>query len=136
MMKQLIKKLISKTGYKVTSTKYVLEQFKRGENLLKLDFDHVLSRYLVHDKPAGDFFFIQIGAFDGILCDPLVKYLKMYDWKGIMIEPQPSPFKNLSEMYRDRPEIKVKNAAISNSVGQATLYTLEGEDLPEWAKGM
>ena|SRR5688572_6519027 len=137
MIKRILKNIFEKAGYKITGTKYVLKQFLHPENTLQLDFDHALSKYLIHSKQLdNDFTFIQVGAFDGAECDPLMKYLQRFDWNGIMLEPQPGPYYKLFDRYRDRNAIKVIKAAISNRNGTATLYTLEGDGLPEWTKGM
>lgn len=137
MIKSLIKKLARSAGYTIVSNKYVVRHFQKQESILKLDFDHVVSKYLLFDKdPESQFVFIQVGAFDGVQCDPLNKYINKYDWKGVMLEPQETPFNQLKQMYKDRADISVKNAAISKEVGKAVLYTLLGNDLPEWAKGM
>ena len=104
---------------------------------MQLDFDHALSKYLIHNKQSyNDFTFIQVGAFDGVECDPLLKYLQRFDWTGIMLEPQPGPYNKLFDRYKGRNAITVMNAAISDRNGRATLYTVEGNGLPEWAKGM
>lgn len=137
MIKRFIKRLLNKTGYRVTSTKYLLKQLEHPTNNLELDFDHVLSDYLINRISEKDnFTFIQIGAFDGVMCDPLVKYLNRYHWEGVMLEPQPGPYSKLKERYSHRAEIIIKNAAISARDGRTTLYALEGNDLPEWANGM
>ncbi len=137
MIKEILKNILGKAGYKVTSTKYVLRQFLHPSGILELDFDHVISKYLIHNKQPDDSFnFIQVGAFDGVECDPLLKYLQRFNWNGIMLEPQPQPFNKLIERYNGRDGISVRNAAISSSNGKSTLYTLDGNGLPEWASGM
>ena len=137
MIKKVLKKLFNKAGYNISGTKYVLKQFLYPGKTLQLDFDHALSKYLIHSKQsANDFTFIQVGAFDGVECDPLLKYLQRFSWTGIMLEPQPGPYNKLFDRYGSRSGIIVKNAAISDRNGRATLYTIEGNELPEWAKGM
>lgn len=137
MIKKVLRNIFKKAGYKITGTKYVLKQFLFPGNTLQLDFDHALSKYLIHSKRSdNDFTFIQVGAFDGVECDPLLKYLQRFDWTGIMLEPQPGPYNKLVERYSNRTGITVKNAAISDRSGRATLYTVEGNGLPEWTKGM
>ncbi|MBK8510774.1 MAG: FkbM family methyltransferase [Saprospiraceae bacterium] len=79
---------------------------------------------------------MQVGAFDGVECDPLYKYLQKYKWKGAMLEPQPMPFEKLKKLYSGIDGITVINAAISKTLTKAILYTLEGDTLPNWSKGM
>ena len=137
MIKKIIRNILSKAGYKISGTKYVLKQFLEPVDTITLDFDHVLSKYLIENrKPDDKFYFIQIGAFDGLECDPLVTYLERFDWNGILLEPQPEPFRKLSERYRNRSRITIRNAAIDQKNGKTVLYTVVGEGLPEWTKGM
>lgn len=135
-MKRILKNYLSAMGYKLSSTKYIPKPFLTDQNILQLEFDHVLADYLINSKDENQFTFIQIGAFDGVECDPLYKYLKRYDWKGVMLEPQPIPFEKLKKQYESRPNITVVNAALNQSKGKSTLYILEGDHLPEWSKGM
>ncbi len=135
-MKKILKSLLIKNGYTLGSTKYILKQVLNNDHTLKLNFDHVLSDYILNRANEHPFSFIQIGAFDGIECDPLRKYLLKYDWKGILMEPQPIPFNKLQKEYANRPLLKVLNAAIGKAKGQTSLFTLDGSDIPEWSKGM
>jgi len=135
-MKDIIKSALKKSGYKLSNTKYILRQVLQDEHVLKLEFDHVLSKYLIDNDKLSQFTFIQVGAFDGVECDPLRKYLLKYDWKGIMLEPQPAPFERLKKQYSDRPNLSILNAALSKAKGKTGLYILEGDNLPEWTKGM
>lgn len=137
MIKRLLKNLINKAGYNVVGIKYVLKQILTDTNILHLDFDHVLSKYLMlSKKDTTEFTFIQIGAFDGVECDPLYKYLQKYNWKGIMLEPQPIPFGKLKKQYENRVNLSILNAALSDRRGKTILYVLEGNDIPEWSKSM
>jgi FkbM family methyltransferase len=77
-----------------------------------------------------------VGAFDGVQCDPIIHYIDKYNWKGVMLEPQPVPFAKLKERYNHNKRIAIRNAAISPSTGKTVLYTLDGDDLPSWSKGM
>jgi hypothetical protein len=90
-----------------------------------LDFDHILTKYIFDKNDPSEFTFIQIGAFDGVECDPIRKYLIRFDWKGIMLEPQPVPFEKLKNRYIDRPRLTILNAALSEENGKKELYTLK-----------
>jgi FkbM family methyltransferase len=137
MIKGLLKKIIDRSGYKVTSTRYIPSPFLNKLNMLSLDFDHVLSKYMLHQKTESETFtFLQIGAFDGVMCDPLRKYLLKYKWQGVMLEPQPAPYESLRFQYGDRTNINIINAALGSSDSKTRLYILEGDNLPIWTKGM
>lgn len=76
-------------------------------------------------KLAGtvpDFFFVQVGANDGITHDPIRKYVTRYHWRGILIEPQPQVFEQLRANYRDEPQLHFENAVISEKDGAARFF--------------
>lgn len=135
-MKEFLKKIVAKLGYKISSTKFILTSLEEDENLLKLNFDLVVAGVLLRKNDPNDFNFIQVGAFDGITCDPLRKYLAKYNWTGLMAEPQPMPFEALQSLYGSFEKIKLLNAAIGHRDGDMKLYILEGDNLPNWSKGM
>ena len=136
MIKRILKNIVDKLGYRVNSNKYIPKPLQNKDNILALDFDHVLSKYLINKNKESDVFFIQIGTFDGIECDPLRKYLLKYNWTGLMMEPQPGPFKRLENEYATRKGLVLLNAAIGKECVKSMLYTIESNHVPEWAKGM
>jgi len=77
-------------------------------------------------KQTPDFFFVQIGANDGITDDPIRQYITRYHWRGILIEPLPDVFAKLVENYRDEPQLAFENAAIADADGTATFYVADG----------
>lgn len=135
-MKQFIKKVFNSLGYNIHSTKYQINSLSNDQNRLSLEFDHVLAKHILENNKQDDFSFIQVGAFDGIECDPLRKYLTKYSWRGILIEPQPIPFGKLQLLYKDSPNITLVQAAVNSKADEMILYTLNGDDLPNWSKGM
>ena len=136
MIKEMFKRLAARMGYNIRSTRYIPRPFIINTHVLKLTLDHVISNHLLQMQNPGQFFFVQVGAFDGIECDPLFKYLERYSWKGIMLEPQPQAFSRLTQLHESRPQLKLVNAAISNREKKSPFYILEGEGLPAWAQGM
>src|ERR1700722_3021383 len=43
--------------------------------------------------------FIEVGANDGRFGDPLRQYILKYQWKGVLVEPQPDIFERLKANY-------------------------------------
>ena len=41
-----------------------------------------------HGRPHSEFFFVQIGAFDGRVADPLYQLVHRHHWRGVLVEPQ------------------------------------------------
>ena len=42
-MKEVLKKIVARLGYKISSTKHVLTSLEKDENLLKINFDLVVA---------------------------------------------------------------------------------------------
>jgi FkbM family methyltransferase len=84
--------------------------------------------------------FVEIGANDGVLLDPLRPYIAERDWHGVLVEPIPHVFARLEENYRDNPRILLERAAIAPSEGTRTMYFVtEGTDaggLPYFADAL
>lgn len=83
-----------------------------------------------------NFFFIEIGANDGKYLDPIWKYVKKYNWRGILVEPVPEVFERLKKNYEGR-DVILENAAIGKRCGIKKMYIIdtEREGMPESFKG-
>ena len=74
---------------------------------------------------------VQIGAFDGVSFDPLRDFIKDDKHTAILVEPIESSFSKLSQLYSDSKNVHLKNVAISNVDGTATMYRAKSEG--RWA---
>lgn len=97
------------------------------------------TRMLSRASSLGDFYdayfrsdrqkrIIQVGANDGIMCDPLRKFLAVsrdQNVDAVLIEPIPYYFEKLRTLYADYPNITVVNAACGASCSRALLYFIE-----------
>ncbi|WIY26306.1 FkbM family methyltransferase [Parasedimentitalea psychrophila] len=72
-------------------------------------------------KPAT---LIQVGANDGKMADPVFPYLSRDGWQGVMVEPHPIYFSELSALHRERPGLKLFNVAVSTEPGEMNLFHL------------
>jgi FkbM family methyltransferase len=100
-----------------------------GRVTLTMTLEHVIAYHMLQPRP--DFFFLQVGAFDGVTSDPLHAAILRYDWAGMLIEPQPVPFAALSATYADRPRLMLRNVAVGASNGTQLLYSVAGG--PAWS---
>jgi FkbM family methyltransferase len=82
----------------------------------------ILFRY------ADDLTFVQVGANDGVLNDLLCPLLEGSDPRGILIEPQATPFRSLQARYGKRDRLILLQAAIDRRAGTRILYRCR-EDL-------
>lgn len=134
-IKYFIKKAYNNLRFYLSST----------ENLIYLGFykylykpkEGSLSGFLDHySKTKERITFLQIGANDGFIYDPIQKFIKRDNWNGVMLEPQPDVFNQfLVKIHAKRPEIIPINAALSPKDGKTTLYTIAFSK-ERWATGL
>jgi FkbM family methyltransferase len=80
--------------------------------------------------------FMQVGANDGCFHDPLFKFIRMFKWKGVLLEPQPYVFENyLKRLHKNSPGIIPVNAALSYEDGEADIYKIAFSNA-RWATGL
>ncbi len=92
-----------------------------------------LDKYSREHKPVT---FLQVGANDGFINDPLHKFIKRDNWNGVLLEPQPDVFNDfLVKLHRKRPGIIVINAALDQNDGTRLLYKLS-VSTERWATGL
>lgn len=132
MLKEFLKLLAAKTGHKIS--KQLPFFLKNNESLVQISFEHVLSELITS---LGNCQFIQVGANDGTVNDPLRKFIIKNYLKGVMIEPQPKIFGKLKSNYEklDLDGIFLENIAIDHDCGFRNLYTVKNPSNPEdlWA---
>ncbi len=93
----------------------------------------LLSEYSKSHKK--DFTVIQVGANDGITHDPVHKFIKRDNWKGVLLEPQKHLFAGLSKLYRKNKGITILNYAIGYEDGTTHIYKIGFSDA-RWATGL
>jgi FkbM family methyltransferase len=130
-MKQLIKRVLSSIGYRVQSTRYVPRQLLEQDGLLPIEFDDVVCRRMF--EFGEEFTFVQVGAFDGVVQDPLRKYITKYGWRGVLVEPQARAASRLHELYQGSDRVVVLQAAVDGEAGKRTLFTVDSQSAPPWA---
>lgn len=116
-----------------------LQLVKAFDALCKIQRWRTLDRILINVAENTDrFFFVQIGANDGVIYDPIYKFVTRYNWAGILVEPVRCYFDRLLNNYRGYPNLQFENAAISDKDEQRDFYRVqEGLDfLPEWCNGL
>jgi FkbM family methyltransferase len=90
---------------------------------------------------------VQVGANDGVMCDPLRQFLvhsTSQDVQAVLVEPIPFYYTKLRNLYADYPNITVLNVACGAACSHAPLYFIEpsvadqmnGDGPPnDWAHG-
>lgn len=96
-------------------------------------------RAVAAERPEA--FFVEIGANDGKMMDPLRATIMRSRWQGLLIEPVPELFATLRDNYRALEDrVQAVNAAIGGRDGPMAFYYLrdaEGQPpLKSWAHGL
>jgi FkbM family methyltransferase len=108
--------------------------YRNFYNPKKGSLSDFLSQYS-KSKP-GNFTVVQIGANDGITHDPIHKFIKRDDWKGVLLEPQPDVFHEfLTKIYANNKGITPLCAAIGEKDGTQPIYKV-GFSSMRWATGL
>lgn len=117
---------------------------RRGYRVQKIgpysvfDFESFLYRYLEVHKTLT---FLQIGANDGRLNDPIFRFNfeNTERVSGFVLEPLPEVFANLEINYSYTEKVKAFNLAIHNTATEMNLYRVKPErsgELADFAKGI
>ena len=69
----------------------------------------------------GNVTFVQVGAYDGRVADPLYESICKFNWRGLLVEPQAVPFSALCKLYQGKNMV-FENSAIANSDGVVKMF--------------
>ena len=138
-VKRVAQRALRRGNFELVKKPRVLLDTPRAELLVSLD---MVARNLAYLN-GGELKFVQVGANDGIMADPLRHLILQHGWSGILLEPQPDLFEQLTENYREQPQLILKNAAIDRKDGEKMLYraradyfaNFQRKDELEWVKG-
>ena len=120
------------------SVRRALRRFRFHREVAKLAGPKVL-RELAEVWP--DLVFVQVGANDGKMMDPIRSTILRTRWRGLVVEPVPELFAALKLNYQHaRDRVQAVNAAVSSAGGDAEFYHLRDRSglppLPPWAAGL
>lgn len=74
------------------------------------ELESALAPYL-----RDGFFFVNVGASDGMSNDPIYPFMKKYGWRGLLVEPVPHTFEVLRTNYAQYPGMLFENSLIASS---------------------
>jgi FkbM family methyltransferase len=100
---------------------------------LNLGFGDLLAFQYARSR---NFTALVVGAFDGVENDPTSEFIRTRQCSAIFVEPQPGPYRRLSESMRGRAGVQMLNAAIDESSGSRVMYCVPPgiEGLPAWTE--
>jgi FkbM family methyltransferase len=96
------------------------------------------ERAIAAQQRRGPFWFIQVGACDGVTSDPIHERVRRGGWRGILVEPQPFEFERLKRNYAGQSDRLIfENLAISEQAGSRMLYSVRPDCVEaEWQRGI
>ena len=129
-IKKKILQLINKKGYLVFQENLFKKRYQ-----LKSDF-HPLEQ-LFYQRLHSKFFFVQIGANDGISFDPIYNLVTKEQVHGIALEPVTSIYQKLKKNYANFPNVVLVNKDIHKTEKEMVLYRVnpENKQHPDWTIG-
>ncbi|HBM91137.1 MAG TPA: hypothetical protein DD400_04605 [Rhodospirillaceae bacterium] len=99
-----------------------------------INFDGHFSKEDLHSTLNGlgeDILFVQIGAMDGVSCDPVNPFISKLGWHGVLVEPITNPFERLKKNYKDNENLRFVCAAVADFDGQIEMSSVDPEKMPE-----
>jgi len=133
-LRQSLRAALLRSGYRVDCIRSLPRQLLDARLTRTLEFEDVVCRRMV--ETGRPLTFVQIGAFDGQTKDPLFPFIRDHGWTGVLVEPQETACEALRALHRDRPGIRIVNAAVGEREGTQTLYRVAGDGLPDWCGGL
>jgi|SRR5439155_26593637 len=127
-----IKQSMRRAGYHIESIQARRDfgvMYQRATEALLYDRLHRVG-------PA--FFFLQIGANDGVSFDWLHEFVTSNRVAGVVVEPLSDFFAALCHNYRHHPQVVPVNAAIHRTAREVDIYRVDpkAKGLPSWTKGI
>jgi FkbM family methyltransferase len=116
-----LKTIFSKLGYDIKRRSVWSEDL----NLVHLAICAMLNA-------EDDFFFIQIGAHDGITDDPIHDAILKHGLSGLLVEPLQDKFLQLQRNYLGSPGLLFENSAIAAHDGVASLFRIWQDRSQVW----
>lgn len=134
MIRQKLKEQYRKLRFQLSASKNPFYIF--FYRYLYIPKKRTLSHFAYHfSKQTKNLTVIQVGANDGFTHDPIHKFILAFDWKGVLIEPQPSVYKKLQHLHKKSKGITALHAAVDYSDGVKPIYKIAFSEA-RWATGL
>lgn len=134
LAKRLLKPTVNRFGFDIVRYPPVVP---KPERLIQKPFNvlqFVVAHYATVLQP---FWFVQIGANDGLRWDPLHDLVSRFHFPGLLVEPLPDAFGQLRKNYAAEPQLAFENCAIAPEDGARPLYRVRADAaVGDWAPGI
>ena len=126
-LKGTVKSTANRFGYDIVRTSIACPS--------NLDFLDLAIGAVIHAD--DNFFFVQVGANDGVSSDPLYPTVVSRHLQGVLVEPLPDKFKELRRNYATESQLKFENCALAHENGEANLFRVaSGAQYASWTQGV
>ncbi len=116
--------------------KFVVRQKKKKSGFVEAAADASDVALANYAKERGrDVTLLLIGANNGVENDPYVHRALQYGWRAVLVEPNPSVFRELQSTFKDVEGVSCVNAAVADHAGSLILYAIAFSD-KRWATGL
>ncbi|MDQ2926525.1 MAG: FkbM family methyltransferase, partial [Acidobacteriota bacterium] len=122
-MKEVLRSVAHSLGYDVIRYKSKGGRM-HSDTRFGLDVFRLVVEDLVLRRPQDSLTLLQIGANDGVREDPVRPILTANGIRGVLVEPLPEPFQQLTATYADLQGVTTVNCAIGAQDGNLMLYHL------------
>jgi FkbM family methyltransferase len=138
-LKRQVKKVLRRMGLRVerVSTGHAAAPAPPTfERQFKRTFETLLEERLA--QSGEDFFFIQIGAHDGVSFDRLYRFVTKHDAAGLVVEPIAHHFEALSRNYAAHPRVTPVRRAIHATADEIEMHLVDPQvtGLARWTSGI
>ena len=112
----------------------VLKRYVRNKDDYRKIF-WVRELMMIYTAGRKNFFFVEIGAHNGIENDFLYPYIVKKKWRGILVEPVKHLYDQLTSNYKNHPGLVFENVAISDKTETRDFYRLKEtfDAVPSWS---
>lgn len=115
MIRRILQKILAYFGLRIIRIQKYIEPIAPFEVL-----DMAIQLQLTKDRDT--FYFIQIGANDGVMSDSLNPLIRKYALCGCLVEPMEDVFEDLKRNYSDQPQLDFRNVMIGDHDGIGEIY--------------
>jgi FkbM family methyltransferase len=92
-----------------------------------LNLDAAVQHQIESKSSETPFYFLQVGANDGITSDPITKIVRRFQLPGLLVEPMPVTFEKLKSNYENCKGLTFANVAVSETDGPISIFFEEGD---------
>ena len=118
--KAWIQQCLRRVGYDVRWSPAVFARHPQAR--LEVSVEMAIARRFL---AVPDFYFVQVGAFDGVCVDPVGAILRRLGCRGLMIEPEPHAFARLQAQMAGRPGLELVQVAVGDREAELPFYSLD-----------